>query len=61
MTFWIARGKDNILILFKNEPELEDGEWCSHGEMCRLEVGDDLFPQVTFEKPQKIEINLCEN
>lgn len=69
MKLWIARNTFDMLKLFFNKPhsfksyEDEYGieyEWSDNdGPIGSIDIGEDLFPEVTFENsPQQIEIKL---
>lgn len=60
---WIARDEDDTLAVFTEEPEkvkrgADDEETFWWG--CeRMELDEDLFPEVTFENsPQRVELKL---
>ena len=60
MKLYIARDKDNSLILFECEPICDDinGEWYSKSGYV-FGLPDFYFPEVTFENsPQEIELKL---
>lgn len=59
--YYIARDKDGTLILFKDEPFENNGEWeLNTSDVIRLP--NKYFPEVSYENsPQKVEIKLIIN
>ena len=60
MKFWIARNKNNTLVIFQSKPFLNDNqEWDEHLKEDYMYIPEYLFPEVTFENsPQEIELKL---
>lgn len=60
MKLWIARNKDNTLVLFQSKPVLDDGlNWNEILNEDCIFIPEYLYTEVTFENsPKKVEINL---
>ena len=60
MKLWIARDKDNTLIIFQSKPLLDNK--CNWYEILNEDfmlIPEYLFPEVTFENsPQEVELKL---
>ena len=63
MKFWIARNKDNNLIVFQSKPILNDWqEWDEVLNEDFMFIPNYLFPEVTFENsPMQVELKLVDN
>ena len=60
MKLWIARNKDNTVVLFQSKPILNNNqEWDEILNEDFMLIPEYLFPEVTFESgPQEIEFKL---
>lgn len=60
MKLWIARNKDNTLVVFQSKPFLNNNiEWDEYLNEDYMYIDEYLFSEVTFENsPQEIEIKL---
>lgn len=59
--YYITRDKDGTLMLFKDEPFENNGEWESNTSDV-IGLPNKYFPEVSYENsPQKIEIKLIIN
>ena len=60
MKLWIARNKDNNLIVFQSKPILNDWqEWDEILNEDFMFIPKHLFPEVTFENsPVQVELKL---
>lgn len=63
MKLWIARNKDNNLIVFQSKPILNDWqEWDEVLNEDFMFIPKYLFPEVTFENsPMQVELKLINN
>ena len=63
MKLWIARDKDNTLIVFQSKPLLDsEYNWYEILNEDFMLIPEYLFPEVTFENsPQEIELTLLIN
>ena len=60
MKLWIARNKDNTLVLFQSKPVLDDNlNWNEIlNEDCMF-IPEYLYAEITFENsPQMVEVKL---
>jgi hypothetical protein len=56
---WIARDKDGTLGFYRFKPRSKNGMWASKFLNDVGFLGNDLFPEVTFENsPQEIELKI---
>lgn len=58
--FWLARNKDNTLVLFQSKPVLDDDlNWNETlNEDCMF-IPEYLYPEITFyDSPQRVELKL---
>lgn len=62
MKLWIARNKDNNLIVFQSKPILNDWqEWDEILNEDFMFIPKHLFPEVTFENsPVQVELKLVD-
>ena len=60
MRLWVARNKDNTVVLFQSKPILNNNqEWDEILNEDFMLIPEYLFPEITFENsPQEIEIKL---
>lgn len=60
MKLWVARNKDNTLVIFQSKPILNNKqEWEEILNEDYMFISEYLFPEVTFESgPQEIEFKL---
>lgn len=60
MKLWIARNKDNSLILFNTKPKLYYSDyWDGEYDTYCIFLDENMFPEVTFENsPQEVELKL---
>jgi hypothetical protein len=60
MKLWVARNKDNTLVIFQSKPILNNNqEWEEILNEDYMFISECLFPEVTFESgPQEIEFKL---
>ena len=60
MKLWIARNKDNNLIVFQSKPILNDWqEWDEILNEDFMLIPEYLFPEITFENsPVQVELKL---
>ena len=58
MKLWLARNKDNTLVIFQSKPFLNDNqEWDECLNEDYMYIPEYLFPKVTFENsPRKMEL-----
>lgn len=60
MKFYIARNKDNTLVIFQSKPFLNEiQEWDECLNEDYMYIPEYLFPEVIFENsPQEVELKL---
>ena len=59
MKLWIARNKDNTLVIFQSKPFLNNIEWDEYLNEDYMYINEYLFPEVTFENsPKQVELKL---
>lgn len=60
MRLWVARNKDNTVVLFQSKPILNNNqEWDEILNEDFMLIPEYLFPEVTFENsPQEVELKL---
>lgn len=60
MKLWIARNKDNTLVLFQSKPVLTDDlDWNEILNEDWMFIPEYLYPEVTFENsPQQVKLKL---
>lgn len=60
MKLWIARNKDNTLVIFQSKPFLNNNqEWDEYLNEDYMYIPEYLFPEITFDNsPQEIELKL---
>lgn len=63
MKLWVARNKDNTVVLFQSKPILNNNqEWDEILNEDFMFIPEYLFPEVTFENsPQEVELTLLIN
>lgn len=63
MKLWIARNKDNTVVIFQSKPILNNNqEWDEILNEDFMLIPEYLFPEVTFENsPQEVELKLVDN
>ena len=59
MKLWIARNKDNTLVVFQSKPLLNNQEWDEYLNEDYMYIPEYLFPEVTFENsPKEVKLEL---
>lgn len=63
MKLWVARNKDNTVVVFQSKPILNNNqEWDEILNEDFMLIPEYLFPEITFEdSPQEIELKLVDN
>ena len=63
MKLWVARNKDNTVVLFQSKPILNNNqEWNEILNEDFMFIPEYLFPEVTFENsPQEVELKIVDN